>query len=50
MKNKTHRTEFIGDLRAEFQEIDKAYEHEKAAEEIFSFTVDCCEIYTILCC
>ncbi len=43
-------TEFIGDLRVEFQEIERVYEHEKAVEEIQSITGDCIQLFTIICC
>lgn len=42
--------EYIGDLKAEFQEIDKMYEHEKAVGEILSITEGCLGAYTIICC
>lgn len=50
MQNTEHKTEYIGDLGKEFQEIDKAYEHEKAGIEVYTFTVDWCSVYTIFCC
>lgn len=46
----TKMTEFIGDLRTEFQEIEKMYEHEEVMEEIQSITGECIQLYTIICC
>lgn len=50
MRKKMEKKEYVGDLRKEFQEIDKMYEQEKAAEEIISITQGCLEGYTIICC
>lgn len=50
MQKKMEKKEYIGELRTEFQEIDKMYEQEKAAEEIISITEGCFGGYTIICC
>ena len=33
--------EYIGDLKVEFQEIDRLYEYEKVVEDIFTITAGC---------
>lgn len=50
MQKKMEKKEYVGDLRAEFQEIDKRYEQEKLEEEILSLTEGCIGLYTIICC
>lgn len=50
MQKAMEKTEYIGDLRAEFQEIDKMYEHEKAVGDIISLSAQCWSIYTLICC
>lgn len=42
--------EYVGDLKVEFQEIDRLYENEKAVDEIRSITGECMQGYTIICC
>lgn len=50
MQKVKERAEYIGDLRAEFQEIDRMYEQERTVEDIISLSSDCWSIYTLICC
>lgn len=50
MQKVLEKTEYIGDLRAEFQEIDRMYENERTVEEIKSLSEQCWAIYTLICC
>lgn len=46
----TMEREWIGDLQKEFQEIAETYESEKSVGEIRSFSQECVELFTIICC
>ncbi len=50
MQKIQEKTEYIGDLRAEFQEIDSLYEHERADADILSLSVQCFAILSLICC